>query len=146
MAGDAEDGSGNDPPDPDGPIQFAAGGLLRRADDRLAVVHRPRYDDWSLPKGKPEPGESLAATAARELREETGCDVVLGSFAGRYGYVADGPKAVLLWHAVPVELGAFEPGDEVDDLAWLPPTEAVARLTYPNERALVRRVLVDSPR
>lgn len=152
MAGndtDGPDGDGNgidsdgDDVDSDGPIQFAAGGLLRRADGHVAVVHRPRYDDWSLPKGKVEAGERLDETAAREVREETGCTVEVGPFAGRYAYDADGPKAVLIWHMTVDEggAGAFRPGDEVDELAWLTVDAALDRLSYPNERALVRRAV-----
>lgn len=125
------------------PVVFAAGGLLWRADDgdrRLAVVHRPRYDDWSLPKGKLEPGELLAETAVREVREETGVAVSRGRFAGRYQYEVDaGPKAVFVWH---MDAGADvgRPDDEVDDVAWLTPREALDRLTYDLERRLLRRV------
>jgi 8-oxo-dGTP diphosphatase len=117
---------------------FAAGGLLWR-DDRLAVVHRPRYDDWSLPKGKLEPGELLPETAVREVEEETGFAVRREGFAGRYQYeVGDGPKTVCVWrmHAV-TERG--RPDDEVDELAWLRVDEALDRLTYALERDLLRR-------
>jgi 8-oxo-dGTP diphosphatase len=123
-------------------MTFAAGGLLWREGDprRLAVVHRPRYDDWSLPKGKLDAGELLPETAAREVREETGFAVSLGGFAGRYQYqVTTGPKAVFIWEMTALDKQA-EPDDEVDDLAWLSPAEAVDRLTYRLERDLVRRV------
>jgi len=140
---------------------FAAGGLLwrecgnERASDaaevddaadgdgierRLAVVHRPRYDDWSLPKGKVEPGELLPETAVREVREETGFSVDRGAFAGRYQYdVAAGPKSVFVWHMRAVE-DVSTPDDEVDALAWLPIDAALDRLTYDLERDLVGRV------
>jgi 8-oxo-dGTP diphosphatase len=126
----------------DSSMTFAAGGLLWRTEGehrRLAVVHRPRYDDWSLPKGKVETGELLPETAVREVREETGFAVSLGRFAGRYQYqVETGPKSVFVWEMTPLDRKE-QPDDEVDDLAWLPPAEAVDRLTYRLERDLVRR-------
>ncbi|WP_372910457.1 NUDIX hydrolase [Salinigranum sp.] len=129
---------------------FAAGGLLWRTDaagrdePRLAVVHRPRYDDWSLPKGKLEPGELLPETAVREVEEETGFAVRREGFAGRYQYeVAAGPKSVFVWrmHAV-ADRG--RPDDEVDELAWLRVDEALDRLTYALERDLLRRATTGS--
>nr|WP_240137570.1 NUDIX hydrolase [Salinigranum salinum] len=134
---------------------FAAGGLLwREADEHdadheealLAVVHRPRYDDWSLPKGKLEPGELLPETAVREVREETGFAVARERYAGRYQYdVSEGPKTVFVWHMRVVDdLG--RPDDEVDDLTWLTVEEALDRLTYDLERDLVRRVTRPSRR
>ena len=147
---------------------FAAGGLLwrdadggsdeTRRDDsdanpsdekttdgrRLAVVHRPRYDDWSLPKGKLEAGESLAETAVREVREETGWSVRRDGFAGRYQYdVAAGPKSVFVWHMRAVE-SVDAPDDEVNELAWLSVEDALDRLTYDLERDLLRRVGSDA--
>jgi 8-oxo-dGTP diphosphatase len=107
---------------------------------RLAVVHRPRYDDWSLPKGKVEPGELLPETAVREVREETGFSVDRGAFAGRYQYdVAAGPKSVFVWHMRAVD-DVSAPDDEVDALAWLPVDAALDRLTYALERDLIGRV------
>ncbi|MGB9956997.1 NUDIX hydrolase [Haloferax prahovense] len=127
-------------------LTFAAGGLLCRDDGRLCLVHRPRYDDWSLPKGKLEPGETLVETAVREVREETRCEVDCGRFAGRYEYripvdagTRSGPKGVFVWHMRVVDEHPFEPDGEVDARQWLTPAEALERLTYETERALVRR-------
>ncbi|WP_424007398.1 NUDIX hydrolase [Haloferax denitrificans] len=127
-------------------LTFAAGGLLRRDDGRLCLVHRPRYDDWSLPKGKLEPGETLVETAVREVREETRCDVDCDRFAGRYEYrVPDGagtpggPKGVFVWHMRVADERPFEPDGEVDARQWVTPAEARQRLTYETERALVGR-------
>jgi 8-oxo-dGTP diphosphatase len=126
-------------------MTFAAGGLLWRdvgGRRRLVVVHRPRYDDWSLPKGKLEPGELLPETAVREVEEETGFAVARERFAGRYQYeVGAGPKTVFLWH-MQVVADVGRPDDEVDDLAWLTPAEALDRLTYDLERGLLDRVTV----
>ncbi len=119
---------------------FAAGGLLwRDGSDTLAVVYRPRYDDWSLPKGKLEPGELLPETAVREVEEETGFAVRREGFAGRYQYeVGTGSKTVFVWHMRALaERGT--PDDEVDELAWLRVGEALDRLTYDLERDLLRR-------
>ncbi|CQR49199.1 MULTISPECIES: NUDIX hydrolase [Haloferax] len=128
-------------------LTFAAGGLLRRDDGRLCLVHRPRYDDWSLPKGKLEPGETLVETAVREVREETRCAVDCGRFAGRYEYrVPDdagtpgGPKGVFVWHMRVADERPFEPDGEVDARRWVTPAEALERLSYETERALVRRL------
>ncbi|RDI71814.1 NUDIX hydrolase [Halopelagius longus] len=124
-------------------VTFAAGGLLRRGDGRLCLVHRPRYDDWVLPKGKLEPGESLVETAVREVREETRCAVECGPFAGRYQYDAgrQGPKGVFVWRMSLVEAYRFVPDEEIDDRTWLSPSSATDCLTYENERSLVGRTL-----
>jgi 8-oxo-dGTP diphosphatase len=127
---------------PDSEMTFAAGGLLWRTADerRIAVVHRPRYDDWSLPKGKLEPGELLPETAVREVEEETGFAVERGGFAGRYQYeVSAGPKTVFVWHMCARDERG-RPDDEVDELAWLRVAEALDGLTYALERDLLRRV------
>lgn len=137
-AGDADETS-----DADGASDTADTTDVDDADSiepRLAVVHRPRYDDWSLPKGKVDPGELLPETAVREVREETGFSVDRGAFAGRYQYdVAAGPKSVFVWHMRAVG-DVSAPDDEVDALAWLPVDAALDRLTYALERELIGRV------
>jgi 8-oxo-dGTP diphosphatase len=96
----------------------------------IAVVHRPRYDDWSLPKGKLEPGETVTAAAVREVREETGSQCVLGRHLRTVRYrVAAGPKVVDYFSARAVE-GVFQANDEVDELRWLPVDEAESLLSY----------------
>jgi 8-oxo-dGTP diphosphatase len=118
----------------------AAGGVVRR-DGRIAVVHRPRYDDWSLPKGKLDPGESWEEAALREVREETGLECELGpelssaSYRDRKGR----SKLVRYWLMEPVG-GEFTPNDEVDELRWLTPAEAAALLTYPRDAELAQEV------
>ena len=107
-----------------------------------ALVHRPRYDDWSLPKGKPEAGEHLVQTAVREVREETGLDVVVGRRSVRTYYEVTGPgraalpKEVDYWTAQWVG-GKFVPNDEADDLRWLPVADAAARCTHDHDRAVL---------
>jgi 8-oxo-dGTP diphosphatase len=103
------------------------------------VVHRPRYDDWSLPKGKVDPGESHPATAVREIREETGFESRLGRRLAVISYPVEGAvKRVVYWAAGAGE-GEFSSNDEVDELLWLPPKEAVKRLQYQQDRKVLRR-------
>ena len=124
----------------DEPEVKAAGGVVRR-DGRIAVVHRPRYDDWSLPKGKLDPGESFEEAALREVREETGFECELGeelsstSYNDRKGR----SKIVRYWLMEPVG-GEFAPNDEVDELRWLTPAEAVDLLTYPRDAELAQEI------
>ena len=123
---------------------LAAGAVLWRPVDgstepEVAVVHRPRYDDWSLPKGKVDPGESLPVTAAREVLEETGYVVRLGRRLIGVSYpVEQGVKKVLYWAGRAVD-GEFVPNDEVDQLLWLPVDGAMKRLGYPHDRKVLRR-------
>ena len=119
----------------------AAGGVLWRpvggGGIETALVHRPRYDDWSLAKGKPEDGEHLLETAVREVAEETGLVVVVGRRSVRTEYeVPEGPKRVDYW-LMRVVGGDFEPNDEVDDLRWLPPDEARRLVSHAHDRAVL---------
>jgi 8-oxo-dGTP diphosphatase len=120
---------------------LAAGGVLRRlASGRpeIVLVHRPRYDDWSLPKGKLKSGEAWEAAALREVREETGYRAIITSFAGPITYQVDGrPKIVLFWNMQADGDTCFRPSKEVDTFEWLPPAAASARLNYAVERRLV---------
>ena len=119
----------------------AAGALLWRPGEQgpeMAVIHRPRYDDWSFPKGKSLPGEHVLITAVREVAEETGVEIALGRrLSTAHYYVSDGkPKQVEYWAARPAAGAAatiFVPNDEVDRLAWLPLTAAGDRLTYAHD-------------
>jgi 8-oxo-dGTP diphosphatase len=120
----------------------AAGGLVERAAPdgtvHVLVVHRPRYDDWSFPKGKLDPGEGFLDAAVREVREETGLEVEVGDELAsvRYRDHKGRPKLVRYWRMRAVG-GTFEPNDEVDEVRWLPADEAQALLTYPHDRALL---------
>lgn len=114
----------------------AAGAVLWR-DGLVAVVHRPRYDDWSLPKGKLDAGETTPAAAVREVWEETGYRGVLGRHLKTVSYSAFGkPKVVDFFSARAVD-GAFEPNDEVDELRWLPVAEAARLVTRDTDRAVL---------
>jgi 8-oxo-(d)GTP phosphatase len=131
------------------PVVAAAGGVVWRpaADGGIetVVVHRPRYDDWSLPKGKLDAGENALTAAVREVLEETGLHVVVGRRSLRTRYeVAAGPKQVDYWlmRAVGTE-EPFEPNDEVDELRWLPVAEAAALMTHEHDRRVVTDLVRD---
>jgi 8-oxo-dGTP pyrophosphatase MutT (NUDIX family) len=120
----------------------AAGGVAwRRTTDgstQVLVVHRPRYDDWSFPKGKLDPGETFEQAAVRELDEETGFAVELGVELPTVTYVDHrGRSKLVRWWAVTVCDGVFSPNDEVDELAWMSPARAADILTYDADRGLL---------
>jgi 8-oxo-dGTP diphosphatase len=107
----------------------------------LALVHRPKWADWSHPKGKLKPHEDHPHAALREVREETGMTADLGPELPTARYVVDGrPKEVRYW-AAEATGGAFVPNREVDRLVWLPPAAARARLTQARDRELVTDLL-----
>ncbi|KAA8967742.1 bifunctional NUDIX hydrolase/histidine phosphatase family protein [Mycobacterium sp.] len=122
----------------------AAGAVLWRPSDHdcaveVALVHRPRYDDWSLPKGKVDVGEIEPVTAAREVFEETGHRVHLGRRIARVSYpIERGTKKVRYWAARSLG-GNFSPNYEVDALVWLPVPAAINKLSYPPDRKVLRR-------
>jgi 8-oxo-dGTP diphosphatase len=120
---------------------LAAGGAVWRTtpDGHLetAIVHRPKYDDWSLPKGKLDPGEHPLEAAVREVGEETGLTAVVGRRSIRTRYtVPEGDKQVDYWLMQAVG-GAFTPNHEVDELCWLPPAEAAVLVTHDHDRAVL---------
>lgn len=118
---------------------LAAGAVLwrRAAQVEIAVVHRPRYGDWTLPKGKLDGGESLYAAAVREVAEETGFHCALGRSLGHVSYAVDGVPKTVDYFAARVIDGEFTVNDEVDKLEWLTPEAAATRLTYDHDRAVV---------
>lgn len=122
----------------------AAGGVLHRqtsSGDEVLIVHRKRYGDWTLPKGKLKPGESFTEAALREVKEETGCSVHLEEYLGAIGYqVGDLPKVVLFWRMSVKEQLAIEDAGEVQEVRWLPIADAIERLTHDAERALLSRI------
>ena len=116
----------------------AAGGVVAR-DGLVAVVHRPRYDDWTLPKGKLDPGETFEQAALREVEEETGlrCRLVRELPAVSYAARGGAPKLVRYWLMEVEQDPPFVANDEVDDLRWLEPSEALGLLTYERDRTLL---------
>lgn len=118
---------------------MAAGVVVWRPGRKVLLVHRPRYDDWSLPKGKLDPGEAPQAAAVREVLEETGVRVRLGPALEDQHYpVAAGRKTVHYWVGWAVgddDVSAYEPNAEIDGVAWVPDDEAAARLSHARDRA-----------
>ena len=135
----------------DATVRAAGGVVWRRGADgvELAVVHRPRYDDWSLPKGKLDPDEHVLAAACREVIEETGLQPVVGVRLPSTSYLVEPhgrqrtsgpglvPKVVDYW-AMRAAEGEFAHNDEVDGLAWLPPEQAATRVTHAHDAGVIR--------
>jgi 8-oxo-(d)GTP phosphatase len=121
----------------------AAGAVVWRGGPQgieTALVHRPRYDDWSFPKGKAMPGEHVLVTAVREVAEEAGVRVALGRRLATTHYITGGrPKRVDYWSARPVSPDGFTPGDEVDALSWLPLAVAAETLSYAHDLTVLDR-------
>lgn len=123
-------------------IVHAAGGMIVRrmpgGELQVAVVHRPERLDWSFPKGKLEPGETVEECAIREVAEETGFTCHLGSFVGHTEYRdrKDRPKVVAYW-VMEVASGEFTPGREVDELRWVDLAGAAQLLSYERDRELL---------
>lgn len=126
----------------------AAGGVVRRIGvdgPEVLLVHRPRYDDWTFPKGKRAIGETDEAAAVREVAEETGLACVLGPELAAVSYedARGRPKVVRYWLMEPVLANASAPfaaNDEVDELRWCSPSEARRTLTYDHDRLLLDRI------
>jgi 8-oxo-(d)GTP phosphatase len=126
-------------------IVEAAGGVLWRAATggsgiEIALVHRPKYDDWSIPKGKLEVGEHPIIGAVREVWEETGYTGVPGRPLGETRYLKDNsPKRVRYWAMQALD-GRFSPSDEVDQMMWLPPREARRHLAPDRDQGVLAGV------
>jgi 8-oxo-dGTP diphosphatase len=122
-------------------VILAAGGVLCRGAGEVMVVHRKQHRDWSLPKGKLEPGETFEQAALREVREETGYTAALGEYLGAFGYETKArPKVVLFWRMSPVEEHAPEHPEEIERAVWMSADEAFQRLTHRQERELLAHV------
>ncbi|CAM3114602.1 bifunctional NUDIX hydrolase/histidine phosphatase family protein [Prescottella defluvii] len=148
--------SSTDKPSHDKPVKaniFAAGAVLWRKSPtnpyeiEIALIHRPRYDDWSFPKGKLDPGETAIVAAVREIHEETGITAQLGRHLSRVTYPIPGHrklKRVEYW-AAEAATGQFTPNDEVDELRWLAPDRVPDQLSYPMDRTILRRFMQIPP-
>jgi 8-oxo-dGTP pyrophosphatase MutT (NUDIX family) len=122
----------------------AAGGVVCRTgpsdETEIAIIHRPVYDAWTLPKGKVEPAERPEDCALREVREETGLKCELVRPLGCTAYVdRRGRDKMACYWVMHVLGGRFRPGIEVDKLVWLPVDQAVKRLTYPRDKTLLQQ-------
>ena len=121
------------------PLVRAAGGVVWRpgpsGEPEVLLVHRPKYDDWSLPKGKRDPGESDEECALREVHEETGLVCALGPELASTAYIdrKGRPKGVRYWVMTVLE-GSFTPTEEIDELRWLSVNRARWLLTYDRDR------------
>lgn len=123
-------------------IQAAGGVLWSMAGGRrrFAVVHRPRYDDWSLPKGKRKNHEHPVQTACREVLEETGSTPIVGRQLASQQYVVSEGDKFVDWWVMRATAGTFAPTDEIDEMRWLPLDRTLDLLTYERDQALVRDV------
>ena len=131
-----------------GPDILAAGAVVTRkgpGSRELLLVHRPKYDDWSFPKGKQDPGEHITATAAREVLEETGVEIRLGRPLRPQLYAVSGGRHKLVHYWVGHVLGdddlsSYQANTEIDDLGWFSPEAAAERLTYLDDIDLLDQV------
>lgn len=134
---------------PQAPIVAAGAVVLRRPGDVL-LVHRPRYDDWSLPKGKLDAGEHPTACAVREVAEETGLDVCLERPLAQQSYPVGGrSKVVHYWVGRVVgddDVGGWVANDEVDRVRWVPTEEAATLLTHHRDRTTLAEALAGPAR
>lgn len=123
-----------------GVVRAAGAVLWRRDGERIevALVHRPTYDDWSLPKGKLDQGETIAQAAVREIQEETGFEAVLGRYLARTEYAVSGIPKTVDYFSAHVASGTFAPNDEVDELRWLDAEAAEKLLTRPGDVRVLR--------
>ena len=121
---------------------ISAAGVVLLRNNEVLLVHRPRYDDWSFPKGKVDGAELLPLTAVRECDEETGFLAVLGPHIGLDRYdIPEGGKEVHYWRAHVREDLGFAPDEEVDKIAWIPVDQVASHLTYPQDLEFVQRAL-----
>jgi 8-oxo-dGTP diphosphatase len=123
----------------------AAGGVVYRTDGKnggldVVLIHRPAYDDWSLPKGKLKEGETLEAAALREVQEETGLQCLIARCLGTLDYIDRRGREKVVWYWLMRSIGGtFKPIPEVDRMKWMPFEAAVDKLSYDHDRELLLR-------
>ena len=125
---------------------LAAGAVLWRKSEKkkieVLIIHRPKYDDWTFPKGKAEIGEPLIACAYREVLEETNIETAFGPYLGEVEYLTnDGKKKVSFWSAKVVKEKDFKPNTVVDQLKWLEVTKVKELLTLDTDRKILEQFL-----
>ncbi|MDQ4054323.1 MAG: NUDIX hydrolase [Actinomycetota bacterium] len=124
---------------------LSAGVVAFRPGKKVLLVHRPKYDDWSFPKGKLDRGEHAVSAAVREVAEETGLHVRLGPPISDQRYpVGPRMKTVHYWTGRPVgddDVSCYRPNREIDGVAWVSHEEAMERLTYPRDRETLSEAL-----
>ena len=131
-------------------IILAAGAVLWRKSEKkkteVLIIHRPKYDDWTFPKGKAEIGEPLIACAYREVLEETNIETAFGPYLGEVEYLTnDGNKKVSFWSAKVVKEKEFNPNMEVDQLKWVEVTKIKELLTLDTDRKILEQFLKIEP-
>ena len=129
---------------------LAAGAVLWRKGEKkkieVLIIHRPKYDDWTFPKGKAEIGEPLIACAYREVLEETNIETAFGPYLGEVEYLTnDGKKKVSFWSAKVIKEKEFNPNDEVDQLKWVEVTKVKELLTLDTDRKILEQFLRIEP-
>ena len=129
---------------------LAAGAVLWRKSEKkkieVLIIHRPKYDDWTFPKGKAEIGEPLIACAYREVLEETNIETAFGPYLGEVEYLTnDGKKKVSFWSAKVVKEKEFNPNTEVDQLKWVQVTKVKELLTLDTDRKILEQFLQIEP-
>ena len=129
---------------------LAAGAVLWRKSEKkkieVLIIHRPKYDDWTFPKGKAEIGEPLIACAYREVLEETNIETAFGPYLGEVEYLTnDGKKKVSFWSAKVVKEKEFKPNTEVDQLKWVEVTKVKELLTLDTDRKILEQFLRIEP-
>ncbi len=130
-----------------GALILAAGGVVFNDSGRVALIHRPAYDDWCLPKGKLDKRESEMQAAVREVMEETGCIGAPQKFLGTVYYEIEGkPMLVFFWLMLCRHRRKFMANAEVDALVWMRPEVAMRRLDYVEERHVLELAMKSAPR
>lgn len=129
---------------------LAAGAVLWRKSEKkkieVLIIHRPKYDDWTFPKGKAEVGEPLIACAYREVLEETNIETAFGPYLGEVEYLTnDGNKKVSFWSAKVVKEKDFKPNTEVDQLKWIEVTKVKELLTLDTDKKILEQFLQIEP-
>ena len=125
---------------------LAAGALVWRKSEKkkieLAIIHRPKYDDWTIPKGKVESNESLISCAYREVIEETSIETEFGRYLGEVNYQSlEGPKQVLFWSAQVLKENSFTPNSEVDQIKWVEVSKAAKLLSLDTDKVILNKFI-----